>query len=55
MWDRLEGREIRRRRASSARKAARRGITAPEAGDRPRSDLPEGTDLLSQIRHPDGP
>ena len=37
--------------ASSARIAARRGITAPEAGDRPRPDLPEGTDLLPQIRH----
>ena len=51
MWERLEGREIRRRRASSARIAARRGITAPEVGDRPRPDLPEGTDLLPQIRH----
>ena len=51
MWDRLEGREIRRRLASSARRAARRGITAPEVGDRPRPDLPEGTDLLPQIRH----
>ncbi|MBV9207490.1 MAG: hypothetical protein JO037_19300 [Actinobacteria bacterium] len=51
MWERLEGREIRRRRASSARTAARRGITAPEPGDRPRPDLPEGADLLPQIRH----
>ena len=51
MWDRLERREIRRRRATSARKAARRGITAPQVGDRPRPDLPEGTDLLPQIRH----
>ena len=51
MWDRLEGREIRRRLASSARKAARHGITAPEVGGRPRPDLPEGTDLLPQIRH----
>ena len=51
MWQRLEGREIRRRRALSARKAARRGIIAPETGDRPRPDQPEGTDLLPQIRH----
>ena len=51
MWKRLEGREIRRRRASSARIAARRGILAPEVGDRPRPDVPEGTDLLPQIRH----
>jgi hypothetical protein len=51
MWERLEGREIRRRRARSARTAARRGIIAPEAGDRPRPDLPEGTDLLPEIRH----
>lgn len=51
MWERLEGREIRRRRASSARIAARRGITAPEVADRPRPDLPEGTDMLPQIRH----
>jgi len=50
MWERLEGREIRRRRASSARTAARRGISAPEVGDRPRPDLPEGADLLPQIR-----
>jgi len=33
MWDRLEGREIRRRLASSTRIAARRGISAPEAVD----------------------
>src|SRR5437868_12023153 len=51
MWERLEGREIRRRRASSVRVAARRGITAPEPGARPRPDLAEGTDLLPQIRH----
>ena len=51
MFERLEGREIRRRRASSARTAARRGIGAPDPGDRPRPDLPEGTDLLPQIRH----
>ena len=51
MWERLESREIRRRRASSARTAARRGISAPEPGDRPRPDLAEGTDLLPQIRH----
>ena len=51
MWERLEGREIRRRRASSARIAARRGIRAPEVGNRPRPDVPEGTDLLPQIRH----
>jgi hypothetical protein len=30
MWERLEGRKIRHRRASSARTAARRGITVPE-------------------------
>src|SRR6266851_8109759 len=51
MFERLEGREIRRRRASSARTAARRGISAPDPGDRPRPDLPEGTDLLPQIKH----
>ena len=51
MLERLEGREIRRRRASSARTAARRGITRLEAGGRPRPDLPEGTDLLPQIKH----
>jgi phospholipase C len=49
--ERLERREIRLRLASSARIAARRGITRPEAGDRPRPDLAEGTDLLPQIRH----
>ena len=51
MWERLEGREIRRRRASSARIAARRGIRAPEVGNGPRPDLPAGTDLLPQIKH----
>ena len=51
MWERLEKREIRRRRARSARIAARRGIAVPGAGDRPRPDLPEGTDLLPRIRH----
>ena len=51
MWERLESREIRRRRASSARIAARRGITVPRPGDRPRPDRPEGEDLLPQIRH----
>ena len=39
MWDRLEQREI-----------TRRGLS-PGPGDRPRPDLPEGTDLLPQIRH----
>ena len=51
MLGRLENREIRRRRASSARIAARRGISAPQPGNRPRPDLAEGTDLLPQIRH----
>src|SRR5450631_2312070 len=51
MWERLERREIGRRRARSARIAARRGITVPAAGGRPRPDLAEGTDLLPQIRH----
>src|SRR6266702_7039228 len=51
MWESLEGREIRRRHASSARTAARRGITRPDTGDRPRPDLPEGADLLPQIKH----
>ena len=51
MLERLERREIRRRRASSARIAARRGIIQPEMGDLPRPDRPEGTDLLPQIRH----
>ena len=51
MLEGLEGREIRRRRASSARTAARRGITRLQAGGRPRPDLPEGTDLLPQIKH----
>ncbi len=40
MWERLERREIRRR-----------GIRRPDVGDRPRPDLPEGTDLLPEIRH----
>ena len=40
MWERLERRAIRRRR-----------IVRPDTGGRPRSDLPEGTDLLPQIRH----
>src|SRR5580704_13119227 len=40
MWERLEAREIRRR-----------GITRPDPGGRPRPDLPEGADLLPQIRH----
>src|SRR5512146_96029 len=51
MWKRLEDGEIRRRRARSARIAARRGIAWPDAGGRPRPDLPEGTDLLPQIKH----
>ena len=51
MWERLEKGEIRRRRARSARIAARRGMAVPEAGVRPRPDRPEGTDLLPQIRH----
>src|SRR6266567_7235579 len=51
MWQRLEGREIRRRYASSARTAARRGITRPDTGDRPLPDLPEGADLLPQVKH----
>src|SRR5580704_11642743 len=38
MWERLERREIQRR--------------APHpAGERPRPDLPPGTDLLPQIKH----
>jgi phospholipase C len=49
--ERLESREIRRRLASSARTAARRGITRPEAGGRPRPDLAAGTDLLPKIKH----
>jgi len=40
MWERLERREIRRR-----------GIRRADVGDRPRPDLPEGTDLLPEIRH----
>ena len=40
MWERLERRAIRRRR-----------IARPDASGRPRPDLPEGTDLLPQIRH----
>src|SRR5438445_721615 len=51
MFERLEGREIRRRGATSARTAARRGMSAPDPGDRPRPDLPAGTDLLPQMRH----
>ena len=39
MWDRLEQREI-----------ARRGLR-PGPGDRPRPDLPVGTDLLPKIKH----
>ena len=51
MLERLEGREIRRRHASSARTAMRHGITRPDTGDRPRPDQPEGADLLPQIKH----
>src|ERR1700736_5781253 len=51
MLERLEGREIRRHHASSARTAARRGIARPDPGDRPRPDLPEGAELLPQIKH----
>ena len=40
MWERLERRAIRRRR-----------IVRPDVGGRPRPDLPEGADLLPQIRH----
>ncbi len=40
MWERLERRAIRRRR-----------IVRPDTGGRPRPDLPEGSDLLPQIRH----
>jgi phospholipase C len=39
MWDRLEQREIARRRLR------------PGPGDRPRPDLPPGTDLIPQIKH----
>jgi phospholipase C len=39
MWDRLEQREI-----------ARRGLR-PGPGDRPRPDLPVGSDLMPQIKH----
>ena len=39
MWDRLEQREI-----------ARRGLR-PGPGDRPRPDLPVGSDLIPQIKH----
>jgi phospholipase C len=42
MWDRLERREIRRRG---------RGRPPAEPGSRPRADVPEGTDLLPDIRH----
>jgi phospholipase C len=41
MWERLERREINRLRPSPA----------GTAGDRPRPDLPAGTDLLPQIQH----
>jgi phospholipase C len=41
MWERLERREIDRLRPPRA----------AAAGDRPRPDLPAGTDLLPQIRH----
>src|SRR4051812_29177146 len=40
VWERLERRAIRRRR-----------VARPDADGRPRPDLPEGTDLLPQIRH----
>jgi len=40
VWERLERREIRRR-----------GIRRADVGGRPRPDLPEGTDLLPEIRH----
>jgi phospholipase C len=42
MWQTLENREIRRRG---------RHIPTERPGERPRPDLPEGTDLLPQIRH----
>src|ERR1700749_4276671 len=42
MWQTLENREIRRRG---------RRLPAERPGERPRPDLPEGTDLLPQIRH----
>src|ERR1700755_51884 len=42
MWQTLENREIRRRG---------RRLPAERPGGRPRPDLPEGTDLLPQIRH----
>jgi len=52
MWERLEGREIRRQHASfGADRGAGGGITRPDTGDRPRPDLPEGADLLPQIKH----
>jgi phospholipase C len=44
MWQRLEGREIRRR-------ASRASAAGLDVTTRPRPDLPEGTDLLPQIRH----
>jgi phospholipase C len=40
MWEALERREIQRR-----------NVQVPEPGTRPRPDLPEGTDLLPQIKH----
>src|ERR1700749_70433 len=42
MWQTLENREIRRRG---------RRLPAERPGQRPRPDLPEGTDLLPQIKH----
>ncbi|HEY2523259.1 MAG TPA: alkaline phosphatase family protein [Streptosporangiaceae bacterium] len=42
MWKTLENREIRRRG---------RRIPTERPGERPRPDLPEGTDLLPQIKH----
>jgi phospholipase C len=46
MWERLEGREI-KRRAPRAGTQGQEGVV----GHRPRPDLPAGTDLLPQIRH----
>src|SRR6201995_6203597 len=42
MWQTLENREIRRRGPL---------IPAERPAERPRPDLPEGTDLLPQIKH----
>ena len=39
MWERLEKREI-----------SRRGLR-PGPGERPRPDLPDGTDLIPKIKH----